>query len=70
MKPRSEHFAADRLVDLRNAKSLSQRDVARLAGISQAQVAELERGKRQPTVEVAERIAAALGIAVSDLAIK
>ena len=67
MKTRTEGFAAHRLVALRTAKSISQRDLARSINISQAQIAELERGRRQPTVDVAERMATALGVSLQDL---
>jgi len=69
MKPRTEGLSAVRLEALRRQKNLSQRELARLTNISQAQVAELERGKRQPTVEVAERIAGALGVNLGDLSL-
>lgn len=67
MKARTEGFSAPQLVALRKAKDISQRDLAKTIGVSQAQVAELERGKRQPTIEVAERIARALEVNLAEL---
>ena len=64
---RSEAFSAAKLAALRKRKGMSQRDLAKLVSISQAQVAELERGRRQPTLEVADRIASALGVPLSEL---
>jgi transcriptional regulator with XRE-family HTH domain len=67
MKNRNEHFSAEKLIALRKRKKISQRELAKLAAISQAQVAELERGKRLPTVDVAERISRALDVGNEDL---
>lgn len=67
MKSRTERFSAEKLAALRRQKDISQRDLAKATAISQAQIAELERGKRQPTVDVAERIANALGVGVAGL---
>ena len=46
---------------------LNQRDFARRAGISQAQVSTYENGRETPTVEVLARIAERLGRDVKDL---
>ena len=67
MKSRTESFSGAKLVALRKSKAISQRDLAKSTNVSQAQIAELERGKRQPTVDVAERIASALGVTVREL---
>ena len=67
MRSRTERFSAEKLATLRKQKDISQRDLAKAAAISQAQVAELERGKRQPAVDVAERIAAVLGVGIGEL---
>lgn len=67
MKSRTESFSAAKLVALRKSRDISQRDLAKSASVSQAQIAELERGRRQPTINVAERIAKALGVSVGDL---
>lgn len=43
-------------------RNVSQRDVARLLGMTQPQVARLERGDVNPSIETLMRIAAGLGI--------
>ena len=67
MKTRTERFSAEKLTAFRKAKNISQRDLAKLTGISQAQIAELERGRRQPTLDVAERMAIALDVGIAEL---
>lgn len=53
---------------LRKLKGLTQADLARLAGVDNTYISQLERGKR-PNVGLAtlERIAQALGVTVADL---
>ncbi|MEV0811001.1 helix-turn-helix transcriptional regulator [Micromonospora sp. NPDC050200] len=46
----------------REARELSQRELAELAAVSQATVARIERGDRSPSVEVLERLLAAMGV--------
>ena len=58
----STDFSPRRLVDLRRERGLTQRALARAAGLSQALVAELERGKHPPSKQSKHKIAAALGI--------
>jgi transcriptional regulator with XRE-family HTH domain len=45
----------------REARELSQRELADLGRVSQATVARIERGDRSPSVEVLERLLAAMG---------
>lgn len=52
---------------LREAKKLSQEKFAFEAGIHRTYVSDIERGARNPTITVVERLAAALGVTVSDL---
>lgn len=54
-------FSPERLVQLRKERGLTQRALAVAAGLSQALVAELERGKHPPSRSSLEKIAAALG---------
>jgi transcriptional regulator with XRE-family HTH domain len=51
-----------RLVDYRAGRDLSQRDLARLLEMEQPQVARLERGDVNPTLETLMRLAGALDI--------
>lgn len=51
----------------REGQGLSQEHLAELADVDRTYVSMIERGKRNPTLEVAERIAAALGMKLSEL---
>lgn len=51
------------LVALRNGMGLSQRQQGRRLGISWGHVADIERGARQPSYEVACRMAELYGVA-------
>uniref|UniRef100_E6PGS1 Putative lambda repressor n=1 Tax=mine drainage metagenome TaxID=410659 RepID=E6PGS1_9ZZZZ len=50
----------------RKNANLSQRALALKAGVSQALIAEIERGKHPPSAASLAKIAAALGLAPSD----
>lgn len=52
---------------LREAKKLSQEKFAFEAGIHRTYVSDIERGARNPTITVVEKLAAALGVTASDL---
>lgn len=52
------------LVRRRESLGLSQRELARRVGISQPGINHIEVGRRQPSVELLERIAGALGLSV------
>jgi transcriptional regulator with XRE-family HTH domain len=52
---------------LRQAKSLSQEAYAHEAGIHRTYVSDLERGARNPTIVVVEKLASALGVSASSL---
>lgn len=58
---------ATRLHELRKASGLSQAELATLAGTGQAVIAHLERAERQPSLELAYRLARALGVTVNHL---
>jgi transcriptional regulator with XRE-family HTH domain len=45
----------------------SQEEFADRAGIHRTYVSDLERGSRNPTITVVEKLAAALGLSASDL---
>jgi ribosome-binding protein aMBF1 (putative translation factor) len=51
----------------RTRKGLSQEALAEAAGIHHTYVGLLERGERKPTIDVAERVARALGCKLSAL---
>ena len=52
---------------LREGKALSQEAFADEAGIHRTYVSEIERGVRNPTITVVERLAVALGVGAGDL---
>jgi transcriptional regulator with XRE-family HTH domain len=52
---------------LRQAKGWSQEEFAHQAGLHRTYVSDLERGARNPTIEVVERLAVALDVPVGAL---
>lgn len=50
------------LINLRKVKSLSQGTLAKKAKVSQSTIAQLENGKKQPSVETLAKICKALNI--------
>lgn len=52
---------------VRRARGLSQDEVAAEAGISRELLSRIERGYRQPTSEVRQRLAAALDLEPNEL---
>ena len=56
-----------RIKYLRGLKKWSQEDLALEAGVNKNYLSDLERGSRNPTVKVLEKIAHALGISLEQL---
>lgn len=52
---------------LRKKKGLSQEDLALDSGINKNYLSDLERGMRNPTVNILEKLAVTLGVSLSDL---
>lgn len=52
---------------LRTAKGWSQEDYAFEAGIHRTYISDIERGARNPTIEVLVKLAAPLGVEPADL---
>lgn len=52
---------------LRNAKGMTQEELARLAGMRQPRIAEIERGDANPRLDTIKRLAQVLGEAPGDL---
>ena len=46
---------------------MSQEELAHLAGVHQTYLSGVERGKRNPSIQVLDRIAKALGVDIEDL---
>ena len=58
---------ARNLRQLRETKGWSQEEFADRAGIHRTYVSDLERGKRNPTIAVVERLAMPFGITASEI---
>ena len=56
-----------RIKYLRTIKKWSQEDLALEAGINKNYLSDLERGSRNPTVKVLDKIARTLGITLEEL---
>ena len=56
-----------RIKYLRSVKKWSQEDLALEAGINKNYLSDLERGSRNPTVKVLDKIAKTLGITLEEL---
>ena len=55
------------LQTFRREKNLSQEELAHAANVHQTYVSDLERGKRNPSILVLDRLAGALGVDLVDL---
>ncbi len=62
----SKRFAK-RFKQIRLVKGLSQGDVARKLKVHRSYVSGIERGVRNPSLRVVERLATGLGVSVKDL---
>ena len=60
-KARAEVQLAVAVARLRETRGMSQRDLARLTGIKQPQIARLEKGQQLPTLDTLGRLLGALG---------
>lgn len=56
-----------RIKYLRSLKKWSQEDLALEAGINKNYLSDLERGSRNPTVKILDKIARTLGITLEEL---
>ena len=59
-----------KLKELRTGRFLTQRELARQAGISQVTIVRLEQGKQEPTFSTIRKLAAALGVEPSELVVR
>ncbi|MDC4242139.1 MULTISPECIES: helix-turn-helix domain-containing protein [Clostridium] len=61
-------MVGSKIAEIRNSKGISLSKLARDAGISKGYLSNIENGiKENPSVELLEKIASALGVNVSDL---
>lgn len=51
----------------RKERGLSQKEVADMTGISQAMLCQIERGTKNPSIQVGKEIATILGCSMEDL---
>ena len=63
-----KHFGK-KVREMRLSKGLSQGDVARRLNLYRSYISGIERGVRNPSLKVVEKIAKALGVKVNDLII-
>ena len=56
-----------RVKNIREEKSISQEELADMAGLHRTQISLIERGMRTPRLETIEKLADALGIQPSEL---
>jgi transcriptional regulator with XRE-family HTH domain len=56
-----------RLKEIRTEKNLSQGQLARMGGVSQAYISDLEANRANPTITVAIKLANALGVSLMEL---
>lgn len=58
------------IANIRKKKGLSQMDFAKIAGISCNWLNHIECGRRKPSVQVLEKIAAELNVSLNDIFLK
>ncbi len=56
-----------RLKEVRKAKDISVYKLSQLSGVSETHIRDLERGDKNPSLDTLTRIAAPLGLSLSDL---
>jgi transcriptional regulator with XRE-family HTH domain len=59
---------SNRLQELRRARGLSQDGLARLAGVPNGTIKNIEQGLRVPRLDTAAKLAKALGASLNELA--
>jgi transcriptional regulator with XRE-family HTH domain len=60
-------FNHSKLKELMESKSITQAELAYVACVSQAWMSYIANGRRQPSLDVAKRIADKLGVTVDEL---
>lgn len=56
-----------RIKEMRSERSISQEELAELAGVHRTYVGMIERGEKNVTILSAQKIATALGVSISEL---
>jgi transcriptional regulator with XRE-family HTH domain len=62
-----DYSLSERLKYLREIRSLTQKDLAQLAGLSQATIAHVEKSTKDPSVDTLMKIANALDVHIATL---
>lgn len=65
--PNARILLAQSLVDAREEKGLSQRELSRNSGVMQAEISKIEQGKGNPTVSTLQKLAKSLGRTIASL---
>jgi DNA-binding XRE family transcriptional regulator len=65
---RVKYRMLNQIIQARRALQLTQKDLAEKAGLGQAEVSKIERGRKSPTLDTYSRLAAALDLEVPRLA--
>jgi DNA-binding XRE family transcriptional regulator len=65
-RPRDEDPVASRLLEIRTERGISRGDLAEAVGVHYQTIGYLERGEYSPSLALALRICAVLGVAVED----
>jgi len=66
-KPSARRIFAENLRKARQAKGLSQEDLAELANLHRTYVGSVERAERNVSIDNMERLAAAVGVTLPEL---
>lgn len=70
VSPRPQHALGQAVREARSARGLSQESVALDAEMEPSWLSHIENGRRNPSWATVQRIARALGVRVSDLALR
>ena len=66
-EPSHRRVFGDRVKELRTAHGWSQEDFAHRANLDRTYISGIERGRRNPTLDIIHRLAEALNVNVADL---
>ena len=62
-----EYSVVNNLKEIRKERSLNQKDLAEAAGTCESTISRIERCERNPSLEMALRLSAYLGLAVEEV---
>ena len=67
MTAKTREALGARIRSLRKAENLSQKKLALMVGVERSYLAKVEAGKRNPSIDIIEKIAHGLGVTLSEL---